>query len=144
MFAFFTPGPFTLGEKSIGLTAGSGKAGDGEVDLRDEPNELLRLAASIGGFIGRENDVGVPGVEGAGDAITAEESPINPVRTGRSGGAGLPELTRLGGRSILEILPCCASVNWPSFVLRVYMCTERSELCVAMYSLSGSHATPCT
>ena len=107
---FFTPRPFTLGEKSIDLTAGSGKAGDGEVDLRDEPNELRRLAASMGGFIGRENDVGVPGVEGAGDAITAE-SAINPARTGRSGGAGLPELTRLGGRSILEVLPCCASVN---------------------------------
>ena len=116
---FFTPRPFTLGEKSIGFTAGRGSAGEGEVDLRiegEEPNELRRLAASIGGFMGRENEVGVPGVEGAGEAITAEESTPNPAR---SGGAGLPELTRLGGRSIFEVFPCCESVNCPSFVFRV-------------------------
>ena len=118
MLVFLTP-RLCLGEKSIGFTAGSGSAGEGEVDLLidgEEPNELRRLAARVGGFIGSENDVGVPGVEGAGDAITAEESPG---RKGKSGGAGLPELTRLGGRSIFDTFPCCARVNWPSFVLRV-------------------------
>jgi hypothetical protein len=36
------------------------------------------------------------------------------------------------------------SANCPSFVLSVYICTDRSEDCVARYSFSGSHATPCT
>lgn len=111
MLAFFAPSPRTLGEKSIGLTAGKGRAGDGEVERRidgDELNELRRLAASMGGFIGSENDVGVPGIDGAGDAVTADESGARLLlRTGKSGGAGLlEEILLRGGRSILEILPC--------------------------------------
>jgi hypothetical protein len=100
-----------LGEKSIGFTAGSGSAGDGDVDRRrdgEELKELRRLAVSIGGFIGSENDVGVPGVDGAGDAIIAEDpAGKSLLRVGKSGGAGLFDDIRLrGGRSMREIFPC--------------------------------------
>lgn len=82
MFVFLTPSPWTFGEKSIGLTAGRGKAGDGDVDRRiegEELKELRRLTARIGGFIGRENPVGVPGVDGAGDAIAVAKSRLPPL-----------------------------------------------------------------
>lgn len=126
MLVFFTPRPcaWTFGEKSIDLTAGRGSAGDGDVDRRmegDELNELRRLAVSIGGFIGSENDVGVPGVDGAGDAMMAEEfGGKSLLLIAKSGGAGLFEETRLlGGRSIFAILPCWERENCPSFDLRV-------------------------
>jgi hypothetical protein len=106
------------------LTAGKGKIGDGDVERRsdgEELNELLRLAASIGGFMGLENEVGVPGVDGAGEAITAALSREKLLlRDGKSGGAGLLDDTLLrGGRSIRESFPCCERENWPSFDLRV-------------------------
>ena len=120
MFVFRTPRPCTFGEKSIDFTAGSGRAGDGEVERRrdgDELKELRRLAVSIGGFIGSEKEVGVPGVDGAGDCMTAEDAAGKSLlRTGKSGGAGLFDDIRLrGGRSILEIFPCWDRENWPSF-----------------------------
>lgn len=113
----------------------------------DELKELRRLAASIGGFMGSENDVGVPGVDGAGEGTIAEEfGGKSELLTGKSGGAGLLDEMRRprGGRSIFEIFPCWESENWPSFVFKVYMCTDRSELCVATNSLRGSQATPWT
>jgi hypothetical protein len=90
----------------MGFTAGRGIDGAGDVDLRrdgDELNDERRLCAITGGFIGRDNEVGVPGVEGIGDA-RADVSLTNCGR--RSGGAGLFEDVLRDGRSILDILPC--------------------------------------
>ena len=78
----------------------------------------------------------------ASQAWTARAVAIKEARRLGSGGAGLFEETRLLGRSILVILLCWLRVNWPSFVLRLYIWTERSDDCVATYSLSGSQATP--
>ena len=59
-----------------GFTAGSGRAGDGEADrlnaemddcAGDPEKDERRLEENGGGFIGREVEVGVPGVEGVGD-----------------------------------------------------------------------------
>lgn len=59
-----------------GFTAGSGNAGDGEADRRsaemddcagDPEKDERRLEEKGGGFIGRDIEVGVPGVEGVGD-----------------------------------------------------------------------------
>lgn len=107
MFVFL----WILGENSIGLTAGSGIEGAGDVDLREELNELRRLGVRSGGFIGRAKVFGVPGVDGTG-----ELSMRDPFK-GRSGGAGLPEDTRRAGRSIRAIFPCCERENCPSLVL---------------------------
>lgn len=47
--------------------------GAGEADLlieEDEPNEdFLLWEITLGGFIGRAKDVGVPGADGAGEPI---------------------------------------------------------------------------
>lgn len=145
MLLFFTPSPCILGELSI-FTAGSGRAGAGDVERLTEADELkeLLLEARTGGFIGNEKDVGVPGVEGAGDGAIAEEvGGRSELRTPNSGGAGLfDDIRRRGGRSILETLLCWLRENWPSFDFNVYMCTDLSELWVATNSFSGSHATP--
>lgn len=74
MLAFLTPRPpRRLGdETSNGLTAGKGKDGAGDAERRiegDEPNEERRLCETGGGSIGRLEAIGVPGVEGAGEAI---------------------------------------------------------------------------
>lgn len=60
-----------LGE-AAGITAGKGIEGLGETERRmdcaeTEPNEERRLCVVCGGFMGRANDCGVPGAEGAGD-----------------------------------------------------------------------------
>lgn len=72
MLAFLTPNaPYGFGEFSIGLTAGNGSDGAGDADRRidgDDPKEDRRLCEYAGGFIGRARDVGVPGMEGPGDA----------------------------------------------------------------------------
>ena len=66
-----------LGEAvSIGRTAGNGREGAGEADRRkdgEEPKEDRRLCVSaVGGSIG--GDVrGVPGADGAGEAIAKLE-----------------------------------------------------------------------
>lgn len=63
-----------LGEEISGRTAGSGKEGAGDADLRkegDEPKEDLRLERAGGGSIGIGIVNGVPGLEGAGEAIAA-------------------------------------------------------------------------
>lgn len=47
--------------------------------------------------------------------------------------------------AILDGLSSCPlRVYWPSFVLREYTWTERSDDCVAMNSFNGSQATPWT
>lgn len=136
-----------LGE--FGMTAGKGMEGAGEAERRiegEEPKEDRRLCDVGGGCIdGRASDCGVPGIDGTGDPMAMlDESPTNAARPPKSGGAGLFEEIRRAGRSILVTLLCVARENWPSLVLSVYMWTERSDDCVAMYSLSGSQATPCT
>lgn len=61
-----------LGEEISGRTAGSGSEGAGEADRRnegDEPKDDRLLDAMIGGSIGRGVVRGVPGLEGAGEAM---------------------------------------------------------------------------
>lgn len=83
MAAFFTPRPieYGFGDASIGMTAGRGRDGAGEADLRIDmageaaPKEDLRLwLIVLGGFIGRARDVGVPGHEGIGDPMAFEDA----------------------------------------------------------------------
>lgn len=106
---------------AAGMTAGKGSEGLGETERRmEEPNEDRLLCEVGGGFIGKANESGVPGAEGAGEptALSMEGSlarllPLN------SGGAGLFDDIRRLGISILVILLCCAKLNWPSLFLRV-------------------------
>lgn len=111
--AFFTPMlpiRYGLGDFSIGRTAGKGIDGAGDADRRtegEEPNDERRLCEISGGFIGSASDVGVPGIEGAGDpganeAASATKWP----RRLESGGAGLLDDILLPGRSIFVILLC--------------------------------------
>jgi hypothetical protein len=101
---------YGFGDFSIGNTAGKGIDGAGDADRRiegDEPNEERRLWVMAGGFIGSARDVGVPGIEGAGEPGASEDvSP--PTRCARtvSGGAGLLDEIRLPGRSIFVTLLC--------------------------------------
>lgn len=77
MLVFRTDKPMAalrLGEEISGRTAGKGKDGAGEADLRkegDEPNDERRLESAGGGSIGKGVVKGVPGLEGAGEAIAA-------------------------------------------------------------------------
>jgi hypothetical protein len=69
---------FRLGDDISGLIAGNGKDGAGDADLRkdgDDPNEDRRLEPIAGGSIGRGVVKGVPGFDGAGEAIA---SPLTP------------------------------------------------------------------
>jgi len=95
------------------LTAGRGRAGDGDAERRkaetedwagDPEKEERRLVEKGGGFMGSEMDVGVPGVEGVGEGATGSETWVDRVVVdtgGMSGGAGLPDIRR-GGKSIRE------------------------------------------
>jgi hypothetical protein len=80
IFAFFTPmppGPYGFGELSIGLTAGNGIDGAGEADRRieaDDPKDDRLLCEIAGGFIGSANEVGVPGIDGAGDVGATDDA----------------------------------------------------------------------
>ena len=64
---------FKLGDEISPRTAGRGNEGAGEADLRNEgedPKEDRRLWVRVGGgSIGRGVVNGVPGFDGAGDAI---------------------------------------------------------------------------
>lgn len=66
---------FRLGDEISGRTAGKGKDGAGDADLRkegEEPKDERRLwVIAGGGSIGRGVVKGVPGLDGAGDAIGA-------------------------------------------------------------------------
>jgi hypothetical protein len=67
---------FRLGDEISGRTAGSGREGAGDADLRndgDEPKEDRRLwlVMRAGGSIGRGVVNGVPGFDGAGEAMAA-------------------------------------------------------------------------
>jgi hypothetical protein len=116
MFVFLTARPIAalrLGDEISGLTAGRGNDGAGDADLRndgDEPNDDRRLDVSKGGSIGRGVVSGVPGLEGAGDAMARLLALALEVRCiisagGGAAGAGLLEDIRRPGRSILLNLP---------------------------------------
>lgn len=65
---------FKLGELISGRTAGSGSDGAGDADRRtagDEPKDERRLEAVGGGSMGKGVVIGVPGFEGAGDAMAS-------------------------------------------------------------------------
>jgi hypothetical protein len=66
--------------------------------------------------MGRLEAIGVPGVDGAGEAIAREFAVGCCGRLVTSGGAGLLEEMRLAGRSILRTFPWGVNVNWPSLV----------------------------
>ena len=102
----------------MGLTAGNGRLGAGEADLRndgEEPKDERLLCVRAGGSIGIAVVAGVPGVDGAGEAI-AKFAPREGGRGKFSGGAGLLEDIRLPGRSILLNFPYRVQV--PSFNFR--------------------------
>jgi hypothetical protein len=58
---------------------------------------------TLGGFIGSATDVGVPGADGTGEPIDVLGGSIAPKndRWPKSGGAGLLDDIRRGGRSVL-------------------------------------------
>lgn len=125
--------------------------GAGEAERRDEKDERRLWLTTLGGFIAKGNEVGVPGADGTGDPMDVLESTTDSwARWPKSGGAGLLEDIRRGGRSALMWLASLGGLSswlrvyWPSLVLREYMWTERSDDCVAMYSLRGSQVTPWT
>lgn len=69
--------PKGLGEFSIGLTAGNGIEGAGDADLRmdgEDPNDERRLCETAGGFMGSAKEVGVPGMDGAGEPGASEDA----------------------------------------------------------------------
>jgi hypothetical protein len=110
----------------MGMTAGRGIDGAGEADRREDEKDERRLwLTTVGGFIGSVAEVGVPGADGTGEPMdTAASSTDSWPRWPKSGGAGLLEEMRRGGRSALMwlaslgVLSSEPSVYWPSLVLR--------------------------
>lgn len=121
MFVFRTARPiaaFRLGDDISGLTAGSGSDGAGEADLRtagEEPKEERLLEAVGGGSIGIGVVIGVPGFEGAGEAIANPLALAVDALCVNSTGAGLCVEILRPGRSILLNFPCVDNVQVPSF-----------------------------
>lgn len=127
--AFFIPEPTVviecgLGEASMGMTAGSGIEGAGDGERREEKEDRRLWLTTLGGFIGNEVDVGVPGADGTGEPIDVAESRTESwARCPKSGGAGLLDEMRRGGRSALTwlaslgALSSVPSVYCPSLVL---------------------------
>jgi hypothetical protein len=80
MFVFFTPRPIAalrLGDEISGRTAGRGNEGAGDAErLNDgeDPNDDLRLPDTAGGSMGNGVVKGVPGLEGAGEAMVKPEA----------------------------------------------------------------------
>lgn len=58
----------------MGITAGSGNEGAGDADRRDEKEDRRLWLTTLGGFMGRGNEVGVPGADGTGDPMEVFES----------------------------------------------------------------------
>ena len=69
--------------------------------------------------MGRAREVGVPGMDWAGEPGASEPVSGPASRRLESGGAGLLDDMRRAGRSIFVTLLCWLSVNWPSFVLKL-------------------------
>ena len=135
MFVFRTAKPiaaFKLGDDISGRTAGSGKAGAGagEAERRtagEDPKDDRRLEAVAGGSMGRGVVIGVPGFEGAGEAIVRPAALVVDARWPVSTGAGLCVDTVRPGRSILLNLPWVDKVQEPSLSLNAYMWTVLSD-----------------
>lgn len=82
---------FKLGDDISGRTAGSGRDGAGEAERRiagEEPKDDLLLDAVGGGSMGSGVVIGVPGLDGAGEAIARPVAPADECRW-MSTGAGL-------------------------------------------------------
>lgn len=109
---------FRLGEEISGRTAGKGSDGAGEADRRiagDEPKDDRLLEAVRGGSMGKGVVMGVPGFEGAGEAIARPVAlAVDECRCTVSTGTGLCVETLLPGRSILLNFPCVERVHVPS------------------------------
>lgn len=129
-FAFFTPRLlYGFGDASIGITAGNGSDGAGETERRidiDDPNDdLLLWLITLGGFIGRATEVGVPGQEGTGDPMAFDDSVDSCARIPFSGGTGLSADILRAGRSIFKLWAILLGSSrlsrayWPSFVFIV-------------------------
>jgi hypothetical protein len=105
----------------MAITAGRGIDGAGETDRLDEKDDLRLWLMTLGGFISSAMDVGVPGADGAGEPITTLGTASiedNAERYPSSGGAGLWEDIRRGGKSALL---CMATFGGASlWLLRVY------------------------
>lgn len=77
---FLTPRPiaaFRLGDEISARTAGKGNEGAGDAERLNEgedPNDDLRLPDITGGSIGKGVVKGVPGLEGAGEAIAKPDA----------------------------------------------------------------------
>ena len=83
------------------MTAGRGIEGAGDAERREESDDLRLWLTTLGGFIGRGTELGVPGAEGTGE-FSAADAPASIVCCARfpnSGGAGLLEDILRGGRS---------------------------------------------
>ena len=82
------------------MTAGNGIDGAGDADRREEKDERLLWLTTLGGFMGKATEVGVPGAEGAGEPTEGFGSRTDSeARCPKSGGAGLLDDIRLGGKS---------------------------------------------
>ena len=56
----------------MGITAGSGSDGAGDTDRREENEDRLLWLTTLGGFIGRGTDCGVPGADNTGEPTDAD------------------------------------------------------------------------
>lgn len=99
--------------------------GAGDRERLEEKDERRLWLTTLGGFIGREVDVGVPGADGTGEPMDVPESTTEScARWPKSGGAGLLEDIRRGGRSALMWLASLGALSsepnvyCPSLVLR--------------------------
>lgn len=109
-FAFLAKRAWGLGDAE-GIMAGRGIDGAGDADRRiageELPKEDRLLEEAGGGGIGKAEEAGVPGAEGAGDAAGLDDaSEVSRLLCEKSGGAGLFDVLLLDGWSILCILPC--------------------------------------
>lgn len=114
---------FRLGEEISGRTAGKGKDEDGagEAERRIagdvwEPKDERLLETVGGGSMGRGVVMGVPGFEGAGEAMASPLALAEEARCAMfmSKGAGLCVDILRPGKSILLNFPCVESVQVPS------------------------------
>jgi len=112
---------FKLGEETSGRTAGKGRDGAGEAERRIagdvwEPKDERLLEAVGGGSMGRGVVKGVPGLEGAGEAMARPLALADEARCVMftSTGAGLcVDILRPGKSSLLNF-PCVWRVQVPS------------------------------
>ncbi len=51
----------------MGITAGRGMEGAGDAERREEKEDRRLWLMTLGGFIGKATEVGVPGADGTGE-----------------------------------------------------------------------------